>query len=110
MSDKFVIMVKSFPKCKPCEDIRQEVREIVRENPDVDIELIEFKLKPEEVNDPNNEVVKFFGEEHRTFAPIVIIESECKSKKITGYNRGDIKEAISEVSCDGEQREQEKEE
>lgn len=100
---KVRVMLKSFPDCPPCDDIRKEVRKLAKRD-DLDIDLIEFKLSVKEAEDKEHPINKFFGEENSDMAPIIVVESSCKSKKLTGYSDGDIEQTIEEVRCDGESK------
>ena len=105
---KIRVVMKSFPGCEPCMDIRKEVKKLGK-RPDLDIEFVEVKVGAEEldeIDNPEHPINKFFGADKKDYAPITIIESPCKSKRIEGYSDGDIIKAIEEVKCDGDEGEE----
>ena len=101
---KVKVIVKSLSGelCKPCEEVKKEAEKLAKKLEDeVDIELVEVVVDPNKIED-SKEMIEYFGKddfEKKSF-PVVIVESECKSKKITGYSEGTLEEALKEVECE----------
>ncbi len=101
---KVRVVIKSWKNvpCEPCEKVEREIEEIKRKYGDrLDISVTEIKI---DTNDKTAmaEADLYFGDDmfSKMSAPVVVVESNCKSRKITGYTEGRIEEAIKDVRCD----------
>lgn len=93
---KVKVIVESFTdgKCQPCEDLKREAESLADK---YDIELVEVQIDPK---NPDKKMVEYFGgDADLATVPVVIIQSECKSKKDTGYHDGMLEEEIRKVQC-----------
>lgn len=87
------------PGCAPCKDLETAIEKLAIDY-DIDFVLIDADKitdfdDPDDTSQTAKEIMEVFGEIDGF--PSAIIESEHRSKKITGFNEGELRAAIEEV-------------